>query len=137
MVEFFVFMSEQWVLVSVFVVLVFLFAVNERIKSGTPISSHVVTRMMNTDEGVLLDIRDTKEFGAGHVAGAINIPQAKLMDRIAELEHHREKVIIVADKNGQQSGPIGRKLKQKQFNVLRLAGGMMEWQNAKLPVIKG
>jgi rhodanese-related sulfurtransferase len=135
-VEFFDFISEQWVLVSVFMVLIYLFAINERIKSGKPISPHVVTRMMNADEAVLLDTRDIKEFKAGHIAGAINIPHLKLMDRLDELESHRDKAIIVADKVGQQSGAIGRKLQQKEFSVLRLTGGMMEWQNQKLPVVK-
>lgn len=136
-VEFFDFISEQWVLVSVFMVLIYLFAINERIKSGKPISPHVVTRMINADEAVLVDIRDAKDFKAGHIAGAINIPHLKLMDRLVELETHRDKAIIVADKVGQQSGAIGRKLQQKEFSVLRLAGGMMEWQNQKLPVVKG
>ena len=135
--EFFDFISEQWVLVSVFMVLIYLFAINERIKSGKPISPHVVTRMINADEAVLVDIRDAKEFKAGHIAGAINIPHLKLMDRLAELEAHRDKAIIVADKVGQQSGAVGRKLQQKEFSVLRLTGGMMEWQNQKLPVVKG
>ena len=135
--EFFDFISEQWVLVSVFMVLIYLFAINERIKSGKPISPHVVTRMINADEAVLVDIRDAKEFKAGHIAGAINIPHLKLMDRLAELETHRDKAIIVADKVGQQSGAVGRKLQQKEFSVLRLTGGMMEWQNQKLPVVKG
>jgi len=136
-VEFFVFVSEQWVLVSVLMVLVYLFAINERVKSGKPISPHVVTRMINTDEAVLVDIRDAKEFKAGHIAGAINIPVAKIMDRIAELEPHREKAIIVADKVGQQSGAIGRKLQQQEYSVMRLTGGMMEWKNQNLPMVKG
>lgn len=135
--EFFVFISEQWMLVSVLMVLVYLFAINERIKSGKPISSHVVTRMLNTDEAILLDIREAKDFKAGHIAGAINIPQAKLLDRMTELEPHREKAIIIADKAGQHAGPMGRRLQQKEFNVQRLTGGMMEWQNQKLPVVKG
>lgn len=118
-------------------VLVYLFAINERVKSGKPISPHVVTRMINTDDAVLVDIREAKEFKAGHIAGAINIPVAKIMDRIAELEPHREKAIIVADKVGQQSGAIGRKLQQKDFSVMRLTGGMMEWKNQNLPMVKG
>ena len=135
--EFFDFISEQWILVSVFMVLVYLFAINERIKSGKPISPHVVTRMINADEAVLVGIRDAKEFKVGHIAGGINIPQAKLMDRLDELEPHREKAIIIVDKVGQQSGATGRKLKQKEFHVFRLTGGMMEWSNQKLPVVKG
>ena len=88
--EFFVFVSEQWMLVSVLMVLVYLFAINERVKSGSPISSHVATRMLNAEEAVLLDIRDAKDFKAGHIAGAINIPHTKLQDRLVELETHRD-----------------------------------------------
>jgi len=135
-VEFFVFVSEQWMLVSALMVIVYLFAINERIKSGKPISSHVATRMLNTDEAVLLDIREAKDFKAGHIAGAINIPHTKLQDRLVELEAHREKAIIIVDKAGQHTGAIGRRLQQKEFNVQRLTGGMMEWQNQKLPVVK-
>ncbi len=134
--EFFVFVSEQWMLVSALMVIVYLFAINERIKSGKPISSHVATRMLNTDEAVLLDIREAKDFKAGHIAGAINIPHTKLQDRLVELEAHREKAIIIVDKAGQHTGAIGRRLQQKEFNVQRLTGGMMEWQNQKLPVVK-
>lgn len=135
--EFFTFISEQWILVSVLLILIYLLAINERIKSGKPISVHAVTRMLNADEAVLLDIRDSKEFKAGHIAGALNIPQTKLQDKISELDRHREKFIILADKVGQQSGPAGRKLQQQGFKVFRLTGGMMEWQNQSLPVVKG
>ncbi|TNE80070.1 MAG: rhodanese-like domain-containing protein [Gammaproteobacteria bacterium] len=117
-------------------VLIYLFAINERIKSGRPISVHAVTRMLNSDEAVLLDVRDSKEFKAGHIAGAVNIPQSKLQDKMSELERYREKIIIVADKVGQQAGAVGRKLQQQGFKVFRLTGGMMEWQNQSLPVIK-
>ena len=135
--EFFVFVSEQWILVSVLMVLVYLFAINERVKSGKPISSHGATRMLNAEEAVLLDIRDAKDFKAGHIAGAINIPHTKLIDRLVELEAHRDKAIIITDKAGQHTGAIGRRLQQKEFNVQRLTGGMMEWKNQKLPVVKG
>ena len=134
--EFFNFISEQWVLVSIFMALLYLFAINERAKSGKSTSPHVVTRMINADEAVLLDVRDTREFNAGHIAGAINIPNSKLSDRISELEKYRGKALIVADKAGQQSGAIGRTLQQQGFSVLRLSGGMMEWKNQSLPVVK-
>jgi len=55
---------------------------------------------------------------------------------VSELEQHRSKAIIIADKLGQQSSGIGRKLQQQNFSILRLGGGMMEWKNQSLPVIK-
>ena len=134
--EFFDFISEQWILVSIFMTLMYLYAINERAKSGKTISPHVVTRMINSEEAILLDVREIKDFSLGHIAGAINIPYAKLNQRILELEQYRTKAIIVADKQSQHSGSVGRKLQQEGFSALRLTGGMMEWQNQSLPVIK-
>jgi rhodanese-related sulfurtransferase len=116
--------------------LIYLYAINERAKSGKTISPHVVTRMINSEEAILLDVREIKDFSLGHIAGAINIPYTKLNQRIPELEQYRTKAIIVADKQSQHSGSVGRKLQQEGFSALRLAGGMMEWQNQSLPVIK-
>ena len=135
--EFFVFISEQWVLVSVLLVLVYVFAIMERSKSGKPLTTHELTRMLNADEAVLLDVRDAKEFKEGHIVGAVHIPFSKIKDNHAELNSHKQKVIVVADKVGQHSGAVGRVLQQNGFEVRRLSGGMMEWKNQKLPVVKG
>ena len=67
--EFFDFISEQWVLVSIFMTLIYLYAINERAKSGKTISPHVVTRMINSEEAILLDVREIKDFSLGHIAG--------------------------------------------------------------------
>lgn len=134
--DFFVFISEQWVLVSIFVLLIYAFAFSERIKGGKPVSSHEVTRMMNSDQAVLVDIRDAKDFNEGHITHAINIPFAKLDSRIAELEKHREKTVVVADKIGQHAGAAGKKLRKAGFQVRRLRGGMAEWSGQGLPLIK-
>ena len=118
--EFFDFISEQWVLVSIFMTLIYLYAINERAKSGKTISPHVVTRMINSEEAILLDVRETKDFSLGHIAGAINIPYAKLNQRIPQLEQYRTKAIIIADKQSQHSGSVGRKLQQEDRKSTRL-----------------
>jgi len=134
--DFFVFISEQWVLVSIFVLLIYAFAFSERIKGGKPISSHEVTRLMNSDQAVLVDIREAKDFGEGHVTHAINIPFTKLDSRLTELEKHRGKVVVVADKIGQHAGAAGKKLRNAGFEVRRLQGGMTEWSSQGLPLVK-
>lgn len=132
-----VFLTEQWVLVSILAVLaVALFVVESR-KGGQALSHHEATRMLNTGDAVVVDVRESKEFSAGHIVNAINIPFAKLGDRASELEKHRAKTLIVADKMGQHAGASGKILKEKGFSVTRLQGGMSEWQNQNLPVVKG
>lgn len=133
--DFFVFISEQWMLVSVLLALVYVFMLSEQMKAGKALSTHQVTALINRDEAVLLDVRDAKEFQLSHIAGAMNIPVGALDTRLAELEKHRTKIIVVTDKMGQQASVVGRKLRRLGFQVRRLQGGMGEWLAQRLPVV--
>jgi len=134
-VSFFVFISEQWMLVSALLVLIYVFAFSEQKKAGKQLSVHELTRLLNGDEAILIDLRDSKEYAAGCITSAINIPSAKLDGRISELEKYRTKKIVLVDKIGQQAAPAGRKLRQAGYDVQRLRGGMGEWMHQSLPVI--
>ncbi|GAB2903515.1 rhodanese-like domain-containing protein [uncultured Microbulbifer sp.] len=136
-VDFFVFLSEQWLLVGLLVALLYALVLSERYKAGVPVSLHEVTRLINSDGAKVLDVRDRSEFTAGHIVDALHIPHGEVAERFAELEPFKEKVVIVADKMGQHAGPAGRLLKQKGFQVRRLQGGMSEWSNQNLPLVKG
>lgn len=133
--DFLVFVSEQWILVSVLLVLVYGYFWTEKIKSGKMLSIHEVTRAVN-DGALVLDVRDAKEFDAGHLVDAINIPHNKVLERIVELESAREKTILVVDKMGQHSAAVGRMLLGKGFNACRMQGGISEWQGQNLPLVK-
>lgn len=133
--DFFIFISEQWILVSVLLVLIYVFAFTEQKKAGKQISVHDATRLVNSEAGVLVDVRDSKEYQAGHIANAINIPLAKLESRLTELEKYRAKQIVLVDKLGQHAGSAGRKLGAEGFEVRRLRGGMGEWRSQSLPVV--
>ena len=118
-------------------VLAMAYFVLESRKGGKPVSHHEVTRMINTDEGLLVDVRDASEFGGGHINGAVNIPHGSMATRYVELEKYRDKKqIIVVDKMGQHAGSSGKILRDHGFNVVRLQGGMSEWLNQNLPVVK-
>lgn len=134
--NFFVFISQEWLLVSVLLVLIYIYTWREKIKSGRPISAHEVTQLLNKDSAILLDVRDSNEFKAGHIVGAINIPHAKVNTELEKLEAHKSKIIIVADKLGQHAGAVGRTLEKQGFVVRRLSGGIAEWQAQTLPLVK-
>jgi len=135
-VEFFVFISEQYLLVAAFMVLLYTFIWNEKRRGGKTFSAHEVTRMMNRDEALVVDIREPADYNAGHIVNAISIPFNKIDDRWEELLPHKGKVIVLADRMGQHAGSVGNTLRKKEFQVGRLQGGMMEWQNQNLPVVK-
>lgn len=134
--DFFIFISEQFWLVAAFLVLLYVFIWNEKRRGGKPLTAHEVTRLVNRDEAVVVDLRESAEYAAGHIVNAINIPFNKINDRWEELLPHKEKTIVLADKMGQHAGAAGNTLRRKEFNVARLQGGVMEWQNQNLPVVK-
>jgi len=136
MANFIVFLGQQWMLVGVLLVLVFLY-IQHDIKRGAPaISIHQLTTLVNRENALIVDVREATEFKDGHIVDALHIPFAKLKERSSELDKHKDKPIIVVDKMGQHSGAAGKQLKDAGFNVSRLDGGMTEWRNSNLPVVK-
>jgi rhodanese-related sulfurtransferase len=130
------FVAEQWLLCSLLAILVTAFLILESRKGGATVSHHQATRLLNDGDAVLLDLRESSEFKAGHIAGAIHLPFASVGQRASELEKHKAKQIILVDKMGQHAGAAGKILREKGFNVVRLSGGMVEWTHQNLPVVK-
>jgi len=136
--QLFEFAANHYVLVGIFVILLIAFLVNEGKQGGAAITTGNLVSLINREGAVVLDVRDSKDFGEGHIAGAVNIPYANLDNRISELEPYKEKAVVLVCKMGQHASAAGRKLKTQGFvNVRRLAGGMAEWTGANLPVVKG
>jgi len=117
--------------------LIYVFAFTERTKGGKPITVSEAVSLMNSDQAVLVDVRPSNEFQAGHIHGALNIPHTKLTGRISELEKCRSKIVLLADQMGQHAGGAGRALTKEGYNVRRLSGGMTEWQGQKMPMVQG
>jgi rhodanese-related sulfurtransferase len=109
----------------------------ERSRSGKSLSPSEVTRMLNSDEAIVVDVRDKKEFSEGWITGAIHLPFASVKSRIAELEKYKDKHIILVDKMGQHSGAAGKILLAEGFeNIARLQGGISEWKSSNMPLVR-
>ncbi len=135
--NFFQFLVQEWMLTSLLAVLVIAYTLRERVKSGVPITNNQLTTLVNSDTAVILDIRPSAEFKAGHLVDAINIPYERINSDLATLEKYKSKTIIIVDKMGQYAGTAGRQLAKEGFEVRRLSGGISEWQNQNLPLVKG
>ncbi len=113
------------------------FVINEGKQGGAAITPTNLVTLVNREDAVLLDIRDNKEFGAGHIAGALSMPVSSFDARIGELEAYKEKPVVLVCKMGQHASATGKKLRALGFsNVRRLSGGMAEWSANSLPVVK-
>lgn len=135
--DFILFVGEQWILVSVLIALFYVLLFTEKRKSGRLVSSLQVAPLINADDGVILDIRDSADYRSGHIVDAINIPYIKVGERIAELDEYKDKPIIVACKMGQHSGGVGKILLKAGFTqVCRLEGGIEDWRSSSMPLVK-
>ena len=120
-----------------FVALLFALWYTERSRSGRVVSPQEATLILNKDEGVIVDLRDKKDFNEGKITGAIHIPFGSLKERSVELEKYKEKQIILVDKMGQHTGMAGKTLQEAGFeNVCRMSGGIAEWKNSNMPLIR-
>ncbi|WP_120995043.1 rhodanese-like domain-containing protein [Stutzerimonas urumqiensis] len=130
------FVSNHYVLSSLFVALLIALLINETRKGGKSFSNRELTQKVNSGEGVVLDVRPKKEFDAGHIVEALNIPHDKLVSRLAELEKHKAKTIIVVDAMGQHAGAACGELQKAGFTAAKLSGGIASWRGENLPVVK-
>ena len=95
------------------------------------------TRLMNQPGALVLDVRETAEFAAGHLPRARHIPLGELAKRIDELAKFKDKPVIVTCRSGARSGSACRTLRNAGFtNVHNLNGGVPAWEQASLPVEK-
>ena len=132
---FLLFLGEQWVLVTALIVTLWLLYFTEARKAGPALSPQQAITLTNTEGGVFLDIREAKDFKQGHIAGAINIPSASLPNRMGELNAYQEKPVIVVCRMGTSAGAAVKQLRANGFSqAQRMAGGMMSWDEQRLPV---
>ena len=131
------FIGNHPILVAAFVILLALFIRNETKRGGRSVTVQQLVELVNKENALVLDVRDKKEYDAGHIVDALNIPFSALDSRVKELKKHRERPIVIACKMGQHSGTAGTILRKHGFeNVSRLTGGVTEWRNQSLPVVK-
>ena len=93
--------------------------------------------LINRKDAVVVDVRDKKEFDAGHIVDSINIPLAKLKQRVTELKKHKDKPVLVVCKLGQHSGDAAKTLEEAGHSeVIRLSGGVTEWKSQSYPLVQ-
>ena len=132
------FIGNHPILVGIFGVLIALFIRNEMARGGVSVTAQELVNLVNREDALILDVRDQKDFKEGHIVDAVNIPHTAVATRLSELEKYKDRPVVVACKMGQHAGSVGTTLKKAGFqNVSKLRGGVLEWRNQNLPVVKG
>ena len=92
-------------------------------------------QMINNKGAKVIDLREQKDFVAGHIVDAMNITPQDLATGNDKRLKKNKPLILVCD-NGITSGRQVEPLRKAGFdNAYSLAGGLTVWRRENLPVI--
>ena len=107
-----------------------------RVSGINEVNTMEATRLMN-DDALLLDVREDNEWAVGRLPNARHIRLGELSNRLSELEKFKDKPVVVYCRSGNRSARACALLKKSGFtNPNNLAGGIMAWEQANLPITR-
>ena len=85
---------------------------------------------------LLLDVREPNEFQDVRAPGAALVPTSQFMARMAELPTDRP-ILVICHSGGRSAAVTGYLARTGRTDVANVAGGMLAWERAGLPVLRG
>ena len=104
---------------------------------GGTLSPANAVALINREKAVVVDVSDAREFGAGHIANAKNVPLDQLEAQLPSVVKNKALPLILVCAQGQRSQRAVAVAKKLGYtNVQALAGGMKGWRAASMPLKK-
>jgi len=105
------------------------------LKGGRGISPTQATMLINREDAIVVDVRESAEYSAGHLLNARHIPLGELEKRLGELDKFKDKPVILNCQSGSRSASACGVLRKAGFNrVHNLEGGIAAWEQAGMPI---
>ena len=103
--------------------------------SATDLDSQAFANKISEPGVVILDVRTSAEFAAGHIEGAINIDVEGMQFESGIAELDKSATIAVYCQSGRRSGIAVDKMSEAGFTSLfNLQTGIADWQANGFPV---
>ena len=100
----------------------------DMVRSYTQISQDEAKEMMEQDDGhVIVDVRRPDEFAAGHIPGALCIPNENIESEQLEELPDLGQVILVYCRSGNRSKQAAQKLFDMGYERIYEFGGINTW----------
>lgn len=97
-----------------------------------------LTRLINGEDALVLDLSASADYEKGHIAGSRNVAPSKFDPNSKLLVAAKAKPVVLVCRAGSASAAAAKKLKKAGFErIYWLDGGIPAWQQADLPLIKG
>ena len=134
------FIEANWYLVLAMVVsggMLIWPIVQRRLSPVKDVGTLEATRLINSSNAVLVDLRETQEYEGGRLPRAVHIPLSQLETRSGELAKLKERPVVAYCMTGNRSSAAAKILERAGFTqVYQLRGGYRAWKDAGLPVEK-
>lgn len=89
----------------------------------------------NSENFVLIDVREDREWMAGYIKGAIHLGKGIIERDIGNAVENKDKMIVLYCQGGFRSALAGENLiKMGYANVLSMSGGFGDWANNNFPI---
>ena len=96
------------------------------------------TRLINSEDAVVIDVRPDAEFERGHIVNAVHVPHNQIDQYLGKLDKYKDRAIIATCRSGSVSAGVGNQLRKRGFSkVYHLTGGLTAWEGANLPLSRG
>ncbi len=102
----------------------------------TPVRRDELLSLVKSGEAMVIDVRPSSEYDAGHIEGAVNIPLELLTQRLSKLPKDQEIVAYCRGPYCMMSFDAVDQLRQHGYRARRLEDGFPEWKTDHLPVGK-
>ena len=105
--------------------------------SATLVNALEATQLINHRNAIVVDVRDEKDYAAGSLAGARNMPFATLADRASDVVRFKARPVVIVCDAGQRSASAIATFKAQGFEeAYSLTGGISAWKQAGLPLVQ-
>ena len=84
-------------------------------------------RLDSGDELILLDVRTKEEFDAGHIAGAVLLPNETILDSQPDVLPDLNTEILIYCRSGNRSAQAANKLVAMGYTNVYDFGGIIDW----------
>ncbi|HEX4871304.1 MAG TPA: rhodanese-like domain-containing protein [Nevskiaceae bacterium] len=135
LLEFFHNHTGLFLALAVVLVLIVANEVHGALTGGKRLSALEAVRLINDRDPLIVDVRPPAEFKRGHLVNAINLPLAKLAERVSELGKDKNRPLLLVCTLGSSSADASRQLRALGFTeAYPLRGGLNAWLSQNLPV---
>ena len=85
--------------------------------------------LMDSEDGyIILDVRTPEEFAAGHIAGAILIPDYEIGEKAESILTDKDQLILVYCRSGRRSKNAANELATLGYTNIKEFGGINDWK---------